>query len=56
MARPKKLTAPERLNLLINGSSKKRAVKLAFKRNISVGQLLENLVTAEIEREGAASK
>ena len=52
MARPKKLTAPARLNLLLNGKSKKRAIKLAFERNISVGLLLEQLVDAELARNG----
>ncbi|MEY2500563.1 MAG: hypothetical protein QOI07_897 [Verrucomicrobiota bacterium] len=55
MARPKKLKAAERLNLLINGKSKKRIVKLAFDRNISIGRLLENLVDAELEKEGAVA-
>ena len=49
MARPKKLKAPERLNLLIDGRSKKNAFRLACDRRISIGRLFEQLIDAEIQ-------
>ena len=52
MARPNKLTDPKRLNLLLNGKSKRKAIKLAFDRKISVGRLLEELVEAELSKNG----
>jgi hypothetical protein len=50
MARPKKLTAAKRLNLLLNGVAKKRIIQLAFERKISAGQLFETLVNAEFAK------
>lgn len=44
MSRPKKLKRPARLNLLLNGAAKKRAVKMAAESKISVGELFEQLV------------
>ena len=49
--RPREIKRPTRLNLLIEKSAKEKAIKLAYGRRISVGNLLENLVEKEIKRE-----
>jgi hypothetical protein len=54
MARPKKLTDPKRLNLMLSAKAKRKAFKLAFDREISVGKLLETLVEAELQRGATA--
>jgi mannitol/fructose-specific phosphotransferase system IIA component (Ntr-type) len=51
MPRPKKLKTPSRLNLLVEGQSKKAAFRLACDRRISIGHLFEQLVDAEEKRE-----
>ena len=49
MARPKKFKAPVPLNLRIEKKIKEKAFRLAFDRKISVGQLFEQLVEAELK-------
>jgi hypothetical protein len=46
MARPKTLSTPTRLNLLVEAETKKKASKLAFKRRISIGRLFEQMIEA----------
>ncbi len=49
MARPKKFKTPVPLNLRIERKIKEKAFRLAFDRKISVGQLFEQLVEAELK-------
>jgi hypothetical protein len=49
MARPKKFKVPVPLNLRIEKKIKEKAFRLAFDRKISVGQLFEQLVKAELK-------
>ena len=49
MARPKKFKAPAPLNLRIEKKIKEKAFRLALDRKISVGQLFEQLVEAELK-------
>jgi hypothetical protein len=53
MARPRTLKNPKRLNLLLNAAAKRKAIKMAFDREISIGKLLEQLVEAELQKEAA---
>jgi hypothetical protein len=49
MAKPKKFRAPVPLNLRIEKKIKEKAFRLALDRKISVGELFEQLVEAELK-------
>ena len=49
MARPKKFKNAAKINLLIERESKNKAIKLAEKRQISVGQLFENWLMQDLD-------
>jgi len=42
--RPRTLKSPSRLNLLIESEAKKKASRMAFKKNLSISQFINRLV------------
>lgn len=48
MPRPKRIKEPVKINLLIEKDIKLKAVELAAKRRISVGQLFENWLLQDL--------
>jgi hypothetical protein len=52
MARPKRIKAPARLDLVIERASKRDAFALATRYGISISKLFELLIVAEKDRKG----
>ncbi len=48
MPRPKRIKEPAKINLLIEKDIKLKAIELAAKRRISVGQLFENWLIKDL--------
>jgi hypothetical protein len=53
MARPKKFKNAAKINLLIERENKIKAIELANKRRISVGQLFENWLLQDLNGSSA---